>query len=423
MVAMAVILCVVLCLSRFLVLRKYQVTLVLFGLVSLVVDVAVSATGLAGTESFAWALLIARGGFNASFLAFWGLSFASLGKENAEETVFWSLLMAFCLYLLLGLVPVGDFGFYAVAALKALSVLPFLANKYTLSVVSRTYNAKTFELMVPFYASRVVIGLCLGAVVSLRAFANKVTLAPSWVPSIVLVAVILAVTAYTASKRKTNRSMVAIAPLLTVGALAAPYVRVGDVAVVCFTVASSAIYLAWTVLASIQLSDLKERAGMSESVLALSEKIVVTISGAFGGFMASALFSSSSNNQTAIDFWLVLALYVALALCSYLAVAVIGNKEKENSFERGKALSESEVELAFERIGDAGSLTAREQEVLGLLAEGHTRAEICERLNIAPGTVQTHISRIYEKLDVHSRQDLLNLVEIEKNLIVEGRSS
>ena len=51
----------------------------------------------------------------------------------------------------------------------------------------------------------------------------------------------------------------------------------------------------------------------------------------------------------------------------------------------------------------AGSLTAREREVLQLLAEGRTQGEIARSLVIAPKTCAKHIERILEKLSVHSR--------------------
>jgi len=47
-------------------------------------------------------------------------------------------------------------------------------------------------------------------------------------------------------------------------------------------------------------------------------------------------------------------------------------------------------------------LTAREVEVLGLLARGHPNREIARRLVVTPRTVATHIEHIYAKLDVSS---------------------
>jgi DNA-binding CsgD family transcriptional regulator len=52
---------------------------------------------------------------------------------------------------------------------------------------------------------------------------------------------------------------------------------------------------------------------------------------------------------------------------------------------------------------ELAALTARELEVLTELAGGHTNREIAQRLFISEKTVGVHISRIYAKLDVHSR--------------------
>ncbi len=47
-------------------------------------------------------------------------------------------------------------------------------------------------------------------------------------------------------------------------------------------------------------------------------------------------------------------------------------------------------------------LTARELEVLSLIAEGLAKKEIGEKLGISPTTVVTHVTHIYEKLNVQN---------------------
>jgi two-component system, NarL family, nitrate/nitrite response regulator NarL len=51
----------------------------------------------------------------------------------------------------------------------------------------------------------------------------------------------------------------------------------------------------------------------------------------------------------------------------------------------------------------ARQLTARELEILTMLAEGATGADIRARLVVSPNTVRTHIQNILTKLQVHSR--------------------
>ncbi|MFQ5872947.1 MAG: response regulator [Dehalococcoidia bacterium] len=52
-------------------------------------------------------------------------------------------------------------------------------------------------------------------------------------------------------------------------------------------------------------------------------------------------------------------------------------------------------------------LSAREREVLPLLADDRTNQDIAELLHISPYTVQTHRQHIMQKLNLHSRGELL----------------
>ncbi len=53
------------------------------------------------------------------------------------------------------------------------------------------------------------------------------------------------------------------------------------------------------------------------------------------------------------------------------------------------------------------SLTEREREILKLVAEGYTNNQIAERLVISPKTVDTHRTHVMDKLNLHSRAELV----------------
>ena len=61
------------------------------------------------------------------------------------------------------------------------------------------------------------------------------------------------------------------------------------------------------------------------------------------------------------------------------------------------------------------ALTSREQEVLRLLAAGRSQRYIQEVLVISEGTVRTHIKHVYQKLGVHSKQELIDLVDSKRS--------
>ena len=57
------------------------------------------------------------------------------------------------------------------------------------------------------------------------------------------------------------------------------------------------------------------------------------------------------------------------------------------------------------------ALSARETEVAELIARGNSVARIAEILVVSENTVRTHSKRIYTKLGIHKRQELIELVE------------
>jgi DNA-binding NarL/FixJ family response regulator len=61
----------------------------------------------------------------------------------------------------------------------------------------------------------------------------------------------------------------------------------------------------------------------------------------------------------------------------------------------------------FRRVDPQNPLTTREEEILGCLFEGQTDKEIASTLGIGTATVHTHMHRLFEKLCVHSRREII----------------
>ena len=66
----------------------------------------------------------------------------------------------------------------------------------------------------------------------------------------------------------------------------------------------------------------------------------------------------------------------------------------------GESLLEPEM---VEAANDDGGLTARELEVLTLMADGHNNAQIATTLFVSENTIKTHVSNIFDKLGCRDR--------------------
>lgn len=61
-------------------------------------------------------------------------------------------------------------------------------------------------------------------------------------------------------------------------------------------------------------------------------------------------------------------------------------------------------------VSDAFGLSSRETEVMELIARGYSGPAIAEMLFISENTMRTHNKRIYAKLDIHKKQEMIDLV-------------
>lgn len=98
---------------------------------------------------------------------------------------------------------------------------------------------------------------------------------------------------------------------------------------------------------------------------------------------------------------------VAADLLAALRVVLAGNVYLSPSVTRRLVDEYLRRVARGEELKSYATLTPREREVLNLIAQGLTSREIAERLVVSLNTVQTHRLHLMEKLDLHSRAQLM----------------
>lgn len=77
----------------------------------------------------------------------------------------------------------------------------------------------------------------------------------------------------------------------------------------------------------------------------------------------------------------------------------------------GRPASENALDERCRELTERCGLSGREAEILAYLARGRSQPYIREELVLSKNTVATHVKHIYQKLNVHSRQELIDLFE------------
>ena len=142
----------------------------------------------------------------------------------------------------------------------------------------------------------------------------------------------------------------------------------------------------------------------------------------FSTFVGIALWSAQAvafDDGIVSDGGALTTLVVLMALGVVLVYTLVlpGEKIAAISILRDRELKTrkafKDMESTIVAVADRAGLSPREREVFSMLAHGRDTAYIQERLFISQGTVRSHRDRIYRKLNVHSKQELLDLVERE----------
>lgn len=140
-----------------------------------------------------------------------------------------------------------------------------------------------------------------------------------------------------------------------------------------------------------------------------------------GGFVRLGLAAGNSlalwYESMAVPVTQALTPPTRLAFMCLLAVVLVPLVRMEFSIVALTAAppTRNEVEEICAEAAAEFGLSAREAEILLLIARGHTTNSMAEKLVISPYTVNTHIRHIYDKMQIHKRSELLNYLNMQRS--------
>ena len=140
-----------------------------------------------------------------------------------------------------------------------------------------------------------------------------------------------------------------------------------------------------------------------------------------GGFVRLGLAAGNSlalwYESMAVPVTQALTPPTCLAFMCLLAVVLVPLVRTEFSIVALTAAppTRNEVEEICAEAAAEFGLSAREAEILLLIARGHTTNSMAEKLVISPYTVNTHIRHIYDKMQIHKRSELLNYLNMQRS--------
>ncbi len=142
-------------------------------------------------------------------------------------------------------------------------------------------------------------------------------------------------------------------------------------------------------------------------------QMVGSVAGYLVGHQISVALAAWGVNL--LVFYLIVAMMVlALSMAVYPPRAMrdlLLSIPDDDSREVSPPSNADAWERACSSVAASGALTAREAEVMALLARGRGSTYISQHLGVALATIYTHTRNIYRKLGVHSREELIQLVD------------
>lgn len=392
--------------------------------------------GFAETNtSLGWAILVvgsvATGVGSAILLMSFGVSFGQCDIATIVTSTALSLMVGIAVYAL-----ISNLGLLHPLGAIAVMLLPFaefqclnrcssmLIDKLTFADI--TLKVKKFPFAWRVCVPSLLFGFALGSIrgqaIADMHLVGNVSMQILCIGMAALVACALMISVMLKQRQHLNFMFRTLLPLI---AIALVIVFIMDEATVFTTFAFLLCYLLFEGVMWVSYGDLAQRFrltsfivfGFGRGSLALGAMIASMLT-AFVGDFGQALDSPSAM---IITLACIIVGFGALPRGSEIRGVVISESEspadeiRTKHAQPGEETAETKKAGWFKRkcivIANRYLLSKKETEVLFLLAKGRNAAYIQEQLYISEGTARTHMRHIYKKLDIHTQQELIDLVD------------
>lgn len=207
--------------------------------------------------------------------------------------------------------------------------------------------------------------------------------------------------------------LTAVLPVMVVSFILRPYflsAHLGPVALMVIGVARETGFALFLAAAWLSLAEGARVCRVSPSFAAAALAALCGLAALLGLYWLQVL-GSIVNYVGAVLFTVYLAASVIAAAASGRSAAVVSEDHIKAAERQGfeRFLEERCAEIAAEH-----GLTPREREIVLHLGRGHSYAYIAGVLGVSENTVRTHVRNMYRKLEISSREDLLEIIHRER---------
>lgn len=391
--------------------------------------------------SASWGLAIIAGattGLGSGFITLcYGEIYARRPPSQAAIEIPMSALIAGVTFAAIGLLPVAE-------GIVIASILP-LASGFIMNLQPRVWDtsrkAPTDRTVFKLAKSRVIvrIGICACGVGIADSLSRQAFMAVSGIsphelfhPSLLISSIVLSALLISFMLLRKDKAIKELYKLVTF------LIAASIVFLPAFTTGSTANegallaivgYNTFNIFIWILLADISYNFKIPAVAVFGMGWGMLTVGATFGEVLGGTACSLFEMTPQAVSLITGIAVLMVFAVCTFVfkdddlmdlnemaplvdsAGSAVGRMLEE---EDGATQTDQPQRRFYEccmQLARTKGLTPRETEILLLFAKGRTNTRIQEELYISKGTVTTHLQHIYRKTGVHSKQELLDMIE------------